>query len=260
MGLKPGLPVGPGAGDNAAAALGIGATSAEMVISLGTSGVAYTVSETPTNDPTGEVCGFADATGRYLPLVCMINCTQIVNQTAALIGLEIGDALDRAQAVQAGADGLWMIPYLGGERTPNLPYARAEIRGMTMANYGPDNLIRAAVDGVAAGLAYCLGALERLGIRKEIVTLVGGGARHPAWQHAIADATGLPVQIAAGSEHVAGGAAVQIAAIVVNEPVTKRAEAWKPAITGQVEPDPIMKERFRLDERNAIIDEMRRSS
>jgi xylulokinase len=257
LGLKRGLPVGPGAGDNAAAALGIGATSDEMVVSLGTSGVAYAVSDVPTFDSSGEVCGFADATGRYLPLVCMINCTQIVNQSAALIGLDVTEALDRAQSVPAGANGVWMIPYLGGERTPNLPYASAEIRGMSIVNYRPENVLRAAVDGVAAGLAYCLEALDRVGIRKQIVTLVGGGSRHPAWQHAIADATGLSVQVRAGVEHVAGGAAVQIAAILANESVTAQSETWKPEVVDCVHPDPAQREMFRLEERRAVIEEIR---
>lgn len=257
LGLPAEIPVGPGAGDNAAAALGIGATPDELVISLGTSGVAYAISDVATADPSGEVCGFADATGQFLPLVCMLNCTQIVDQTAQIIGLSLPDALDLAGTVPVGADGLWMIPYLGGERTPNLPNARAEIRGLSRGNYGSGSLLRAAVDGVAAGLAYCQEALERQGISKPGVTLVGGGARHATWQHAIADATGLRVQVRAGNEHVAAGAAVQIAAIVRNEPVAELAALWRPDVLATIEPEPANRPHFRLDERRAAIDQMR---
>lgn len=208
LGLTPGIPVGPGTGDNMGAALGIGAAPGHYVVSLGTSGTAYAVSDEPTADPTGEVCGFADATGRYLPLACMLNCTRVVDAVASLVGMTRFEALDRASAVEPGAAGLVLLPYIAGERTPNLPSASGTLLGITAENLEPGHLVRAAVDGVAAGLAYCLAALQRVAIEAPDIVLVGGGSAHPTWQQAIADATQLPVRVFGGREHVALGAAV----------------------------------------------------
>jgi xylulokinase len=257
LGLPVGIPVGPGAGDNAGAALGIGATTAELCISLGTSGVATAVSRTPTNDPSGEVAGFADATGVFLPLACMLNCTRVVGAIAEMFGRTVVGALDRAGEIEPGAEGLLLLPYLDGERTPNLPYANGLISGLRSGNLRPELWFRAAVDGVAAGLAYCQEALARVGVRKEIVTLVGGGSRHPTWQQTIADATGLPVQVRGGGEHVARGAAVQIAAIVRNKPIAQLAEAWRPEVIASASPRSGMHDAFRLSERRDLIEAMK---
>jgi xylulokinase len=257
LGLPTDISVGPGAGDNAAAAVGIGATPDELVISLGTSGVAFAVSDRATADPSGEVCGFADATGRFLPLVCMINCTRVVGVQADLFGWSVQVALDRAADIPPGADGLLLMPFLGGERTPNLPGATGSLHGVTAHNCRPELLVRSAVDGVAAGLAYCAIALARQGVEKPAVTLVGGGSRHRTWQQAIADATGLPVSVRGGGEHVARGAAVQIAAILRDEPVADLAQAWRPEIIAEAAPRPEYREAFRMTDRQAIVDQMR---
>ena len=121
-------------------------------------------------------------------------------------------------------------------------------------------MVPGRVDGVAAGLAYCQEALERLGVRKEIVTLVGGGSQHPTWQQAIADATGLPVQVRGGGEHVARGAAVQIAAIVRNEPVAELAKAWRPEVIATATPRRNARDAFRLAERRELIEAMKSES
>ena len=257
LGLPVGIPVGPGTGDNAGAALGIGATTAELLISLGTSGVATAVSEAPTNDPTGEVAGFADATGNFLPLTCMLNCTRVVGTIAELFGKSVVEALDIAGQLDPGADGLLLLPYLSGERTPDLPFASGIASGLTSDNLRPELWFRAAIDGVAAGLAYCQEALARVDVCKEVVTLVGGGSRHATWQQAIADATGLPVQVRGGGEHVARGAAVQIAAIVRGEPVDQLADAWRPDVIAQAAPRAEVGDAFRLPERRELIDAMR---
>jgi xylulokinase len=257
LGVLAGIPIGPGAGDNAAAALGIGAGHAELCISLGTSGVAYAVSEHPTQDPTGEVAGFADATGHYLPLTCMLNCTRVVGAIAEMFDIPIVDALAQVQDLPPGAEGLLLLPYLSGERTPDLPYATGHVSGVRASNLKPEYLLRAAVDGVAAGLAYCQEALARQGVQKPSVTLVGGGSQHPTWQQAVADATGLPVRVRAGGEHVARGAAIQIAAILNEEPVAQLADRWRPDITAQAEPRLELRDAFRLPERRAMIAEMK---
>jgi xylulokinase len=255
LGLTPGIQVGPGTGDNMAAALGVGAAPGELVISLGTSGTAFAVSDLPTADQTGEVCGFADATGRFLPLACMLNCTRVVDSVAALLGIDRARALDLAADVEPGASGLILLPYFGGERTPNLPDAKGSIAGITSDNLRPELLIRAAVDGVAAGLAYCVEALNRVGVTAPKVVLVGGGAANRAWQQAIADATGLPVTVREGHEHAARGAAIQAAAIVRREPVVDVARRWRPPDIAEVMPRLEMKAAFRMEERRRLINQ-----
>ena len=258
LGLPEGIPVGPGTGDNMAAALGVGAAPGELVISLGTSGTAFVVAERPTADRTGEVCGFADATGRFLPLACMLNCTRVLDGVAGMLGVARDEALARAQRQEPGAGGLLLLPYFAGERTPNLPRATGSLRGLTGAT-SADGLLRAALDGVAAGLAYCVAALERLGLRAAAVTLVGGGSQHPAWQQAIADATGLPITVRAGGEHAARGAALQAAAIVRGEPVAAVIARWRPEVTAEIAPRPELRAAFALDERRRLIEEQARA-
>jgi xylulokinase len=254
LGLTAGIPVAAGTGDNMGAALGIGAAPGHYVVSLGTSGTAYVVSDDPTADPTGEVAGFADATGRYLPLACMLNCTRVVDTVAALTGISIADALDRAGQREPGADGLFLMPYLAGERTPNLPASTGSLFGMSMANLEPSVLARAAVDGVAAGIAYCLQALKRLAIDEPAIVLVGGGSAHATWQQAIADATQLRVTVLGGKEHVALGAAAQAAAVATNQPVSEIADRWRPPVVAVAHPRADFADRFRFEERQALID------
>jgi xylulokinase len=257
LGVNAGIPVGPGTGDNMGAALGVAAMPGTYVISLGTSGVAYAVSDSPTFDHTGEVAGFADATGRFLPLACMLNCTRVVDTVADLFDRDTVTVLDLAGEEEPGAAGLLMTPYLAGERTPNLPRASARLSGMTMSNLRPSLLARAAVDSVAAGLSYCVEALRRVSVDNPGVFLVGGGSAHPTWRQAIADAAGLPVSVLAGGEHVARGAAIQAAAIVREEPVEAVSRAWKPDVMALCEPRPEVRAAFRLGERRRLIDEIR---
>ena len=260
LGLPEGIPVGPGTGDNMAAALGIGAAPGELVISLGTSGTAFAVSEHPTADETGEVAGFADATGRFLPLACMLNCTRVVDIVAALLCIERETALDRAAATEPGAAGLLLMPYLAGERTPNLPRATGSVLGLTPSSATPEHLLRAALDGVAAGLAYCVEALARLDVRAPAVTLVGGGSQHAAWRQAVADATGLTVTVRGGGEHAARGAALQAAAVALGEPIAATVGRWRPPVVAETAPRPGMREAFRLDERRRIIEQLKATS
>lgn len=253
LGLPEDIPVGPGTGDNMAAALGVGAAPGEMVISLGTSGTAFAVSEHPVADQSGEVEGFADASGRFLPLACMLNCTRVVDTIAAMVGLDRAQALDRVADIPPGAEGLLLMPYLAGERIPDLPTARGSITGLGMENATPDLLVRAALDGVAAGLAYSLEALERLDVTAPEVTLVGGGSQHPAWRQAIADATGLPVIVRGGAEHAALGAAMQALAVVRAEPLDAVVARWRPGPVARIAPRPEHRAAFRLAERRQII-------
>lgn len=257
LGIPAGIPVGPGTGDNMAAALGIGAMTGELVISLGTSGTAFAVSDHPVADESGEIEGFADATGRFLPLTCMLNCTRVVDTVCAMVGLDRQTGLERAGTVAPGAQGLLMMPYLAGERMPNLPEAKGSLHGLSMENATPDLMVRASLDAVAAGLAYSLDALARQGVASHEVMLVGGGSQHPAWRQAIADATGLPVVVRGGSEHAARGAALQALAIFRGEAVRDVVAHHRPPIVARVEPRPEWRDAFRLPERRDLIEAMK---
>ncbi|MCW2613377.1 MAG: xylulose kinase, partial [Frankiales bacterium] len=171
-----GLVIGPGTGDNMAAALGLGAVTGDVVVSLGTSGTAFAVHDRPVADGSGAVAGFADASGAHLPLVATMNAARVLGATAALLGTDVA-GLD-ALALQAapGAGGLVLLPYLDGERTPDLPDATGTLRGLTRSSMTPANLARAAVEGMLCGLADAVDALVRQGVQPRRVLLIGGAA------------------------------------------------------------------------------------
>ncbi len=204
-----GVILGAGTGDNMGAALGLGLGPGDVVVSLGTSGTAMAVAECPTADGTGIVAGFADATGRFLPLVCTLNAARVVSAAATLLGTDLDRLSDLALAAPAGAGGLVLIPYLDGERTPDLPDATGTLVGMTRANMTPGTMARAAVEGMLCGLADAVDALgPRDGGR---VLLIGGAAASPAVRHVAATLFGGTVHVPAAGEYVALGAARQAA-------------------------------------------------
>jgi xylulokinase len=210
--LAPGAWLSAGTGDNMAAALGLGVTVGDAIVSVGTSGVTSVVAERPSADPSGAVCGFADATGRFLPLVCTLNAARVLGTIAGLLGVtpEGFDVL--ALSAPPGAGGLTLLPFLDGERTPSLPYARGLLGGITRANATPATLARAAVEGVLASLAGGLDALRAQGVVIRRAFLVGGGARSAAIQALAPAFLGVPVVLPdATTEWVAVGAARQAA-------------------------------------------------
>jgi xylulokinase len=204
-----GTRVGPGTGDNMATALALGLRPGDLVLSFGTSGTAFTVREEPSSDPTGTVAGFADAAGRYLPLVCTLNATKVTNAMARLLGVEHAHFDALALAGPPGAGGLVLVPYFDGERTPNRPDARGMLSGLR-SDAAPEHVARAAVEGVVCNL---LAGAEMLGPTDGRVFLVGGAARSAAYRRVVADLTGRPVQVPLAEELVAAGAAVQAAAL-----------------------------------------------
>ena len=206
--------VGAGAGDNAAAALGLGAAPGDVVVSIGTSGTVCAISRTPVIDPTGTVAGFADASGNFLPLVATLNAARVVDVTAALLGVTHGEFSDLALHADPGAAGLTLLPYFEGERTPNLPDATASLSGMTLASTTRANLARAAVEGMLRGLGAGLDALRELGIPLERALLIGGGAQSEAVRRIAPDILGLTVEVPEPGEYVALGAARQAAQLV----------------------------------------------
>ncbi len=205
-----GARIGPGTGDNMAAALGVGAAAGDVVVSLGTSGTAFAVAEAPTSDPSGEVAGFADATGRFLPLVCTLNAARVLSSVAALLGVDLA-RLDELATSVPDSGGLVLLPYLDGERTPDLPDSRGLVYGLTRANASPARMARAAVEGMLCGLADGIDALRAQGVAVRRVLLTGGAARSLAVQAFAPAIFGAPVELPEPGEYVALGAARQAA-------------------------------------------------
>ncbi|WP_322410955.1 xylulokinase [Microbacterium invictum] len=206
--------VGGGAGDNAGAALGLGAAPGDVVISIGTSGTVFAVSDERTIDPTGTVAGFADCTGRFLPLVATLNAARVLDAIAQLLGVDHAELSRLALAAEPGAAGLTLVPYFEGERTPNLPDATASLGGMTLASTTRENLARAAVEGMLGGLGAGLDALRDLGVPLRRALLIGGGAQSEAVREIAPLVLGMPVEVPAPGEYVALGAARQAAGIL----------------------------------------------
>lgn len=206
--------VGPGAGDNAAAALGLGAAPGDVVVSIGTSGTVFAVSAEPSADPSGIISGFASADGHFLPLVCTLNAARVLDVTAALLGVDHDELSRLALSASAGAAGLSLVPYFEGERTPNLPDATATLSGMTLASTTRENLARAAVEGMLSGLRAGLDALREAGVPLRRGLLIGGGAQSEAVREIAPQVFGIPVEVPAAGEYVALGAARQAAALL----------------------------------------------
>jgi xylulokinase len=170
-----------------------------VVVSIGTSGTVFAVSDRPVTDPSGAVAGFADATGNFLPLVATLNAARVLSTTASLLGIGLDELSDLAMQAEPGAEGLTLVPYFEGERTPNLPDATASLSGMTLSSTTRPNL--------SAGMD----ALRSLDIPLERALLIGGGAQSEAVRRIAPDVLGIPVQVPDPAEYVALGAARQAA-------------------------------------------------
>jgi xylulokinase len=205
-----GIALAAGTGDNMAAALGLGLSPGDVVVSLGTSGTVFAVADTPTADASGTIAGFADATGRFLPLVCTLNAARVLTAAAGMLGVDLA-TLDRLAQSTPDSDGLVLLPYLDGERTPALPSATGLLHGLTRHNATPAHLARAAVEGMLCGLADGLDRLREEGIQVRRVLLIGGGAQSAAVQAFAPGLLGARVEVPAPAEYVARGAARQAA-------------------------------------------------
>jgi xylulokinase len=237
--MAPGAAVGCGTGDNMAAALALGLAPGDLAISLGTSGTVFAVSEAPTADATGLVAGFADAAGRFLPLVCTLNCTRVTDWAAALLRVDRRILETRAASIPAGAGGVVVVPHFDGERTPNRPDATGVLSGLRTSTTRAQ-IARAAFEGVVCSLLYGLDALTAAGVPTTgRIAVVGGGARTNLFPQLIADLTGRPVEVPdARTEWVALGAAVQAAAVATGQPVEAVARRWARARTAPRRVDP----------------------
>ena len=205
--------VAPGAGDNAGAALGLDAQPGDVVVSIGTSGTVFAVSEARTIDPSGTVAGFADASGHFLPLVATMNAARVLDAIARVLDVDFDELSRLALAAEPGAGGLTLVPYFEGERTPNLPDATASLTGMTLASTTRENLARAAVEGMLSGLGAGLEALRGLGVPLRRALLIGGAAQSEAVRAIAPLVLGIPVEVPEPGEYVALGAARQAARI-----------------------------------------------
>lgn len=215
--IPAGIRVAAGAGDNAAAALGLGLATGDVVISIGTSGAVFGVAAQPAIDATGTVAGFADAAGNYLPLVATLNAARVLDGIAELLGVDHAELGRLALSSRAGSGGLVLQPYFEGERTPNLPHATASLFGMTLASTKREHLARAAIEGMLCGLADGLDAVRSTGLDAKSVTLIGGAAMNPAIRQIAAEVFGLPIRVPHPGEYVARGAARQAASAFAGE-------------------------------------------
>jgi xylulokinase len=242
-GLSTGRAVAPGTGDNMGAALGVGARPGDVVVSIGTSGTVFAVADVPAADPSGIVAGFADATGRFLPLVCTLNAARVLDATARILGVDHAELSRLALAAPAGAGGLALVPYLEGERTPNRPDATGAVHGLRLETATREHLARATVEGLLCGLADGLDALVGQGATVERVLLVGGGARSEGLRSVAPAVLGHPVLVPPPGEYVADGAARQAAWLLAGG---EAAPAWD--LTGTrtytADPTPAVRDRY----------------
>lgn len=238
MGIEPGAIVGPGTGDNMAAALGIGLRRGDVAISLGTSGTVFALSSHPTADASGLVAGFADATGNFLPLVCTLNCTKVTDAFARLLSVDHRAFDQLVLQAPPGSGGLVLVPYLDGERTPNRPDATGVLSGVR-SDVSREQIARSAVEGVVCGLLDGFDALSNAGVETSEgrIMLVGGGARSAAYRRVVADLLGRPVVVPDQQEHVATGGCIQAAAVLQRRQPAEVAVAWGLGKGTTVEPD-----------------------
>jgi xylulokinase len=215
LGLAPDIPVSIGGGDNMMAAIATGNVEPGIVtMSLGTSGTVYGYSGEVVVDPVGEFAAFCSSTGGWLPLVCTMNCTVATELLRDLFKLDLSGFEASLMAAKPGAGGVITVPYFNGERTPNLPAARACMLGMDSDNTRPENILRSAVEGVTFGLRHGLSRLQEEGVQAEKIVLSGGGANSPTWRQMVADVCNVAVLMYRQEEGAAFGAAIQALEIV----------------------------------------------
>ena len=216
-GIPAGIPVGVGSGDNAAAAVALGLQTGDTVLSLGTSGVMYTRAAEPIHDFAGYVCSYADATGDHLPLVATLNAARNLDAGATLLGCSYEELSDLALAAPSGAEGLTLLPFFEGERTPDLPQARAALLQASLSNFNRANFARALLEGTVANQTVMLDALRACGLNTRRLLLIGGAAQSLAVQQIVTQLVDVPVSVPAFDEYVAKGASMQAAVALTGD-------------------------------------------
>lgn len=248
--INSGMVIGAGAGDNAGAALGLGIRPGDMVVSVGTSGTVFAAAADPCTDATGTVAGFADAAGGYLPIAVTLNAARVLGSIADLLGVDFDGLARLALEAEPGSGGVVLIPYFEGERTPNLPEAKASLHGLSIASATRSNLARAAVEGMLCGLAGGMNALRELGVPAERLLLIGGAVQNPAVQEIAAQVFDLPVVIPSPGEYVARGAAVQAAWTL-----TGQRPEWPVEIANAPQPDfqPLISRNYKQESDRIVL-------
>ncbi|MEV0892166.1 xylulokinase [Promicromonospora sp. NPDC050262] len=243
--------IGPGAGDNAGASLGLGMTPGDIAISIGTSGVVSAVAPKRTADGSGAINGFADATGNALMLAVTLNAARVLDAAREVLGVDFDELAGLALQAPPGSDGLVLVPYLEGERTPNRPDATGTLHGIRLATSTRSHLARAYIEGMLCGLADGLDALRAQGVSVERVMLIGGAAQSPAVQQIAPQVFGLPIGIPEPGEYVADGAARQAAwTLAASSAADGSADvappAWSTTIatTLAADPKPVVREQY----------------
>ena len=210
LGLNAGLLVAAGGGDNMMGAIGTGNTRQGVVTaSFGTSGTIYACSERPVVDPAGEIAAFCDSTNRWLPLLCTMNVTVATEMVRKDFDLDHAAFEKAAAKAPAGSDGLVLLPYLEGERTPNIPDGTGVFLGVRPATFDAPHFARATMEGVTMGMNYGLRRLAELGVSAKQVRATGGGAKSKLWRQIMADVFQAEVVTLEVSEGAAYGAALQ---------------------------------------------------
>lgn len=203
--------IAPGTGDNMGAALGLNLQDGDAVVSMGTSAVAMMLSDVPAADFKNNVSGFADATGKYLPLACTLNGAPVMDFAAATLGVDHAELADMVLAAEPGANGAVFLPYLSGERTPNLPQAKAHL-GNVGAGFSRETMARAMVEGLACSVREGLEKIvAQRGAEPDRIILIGGGAKSVAFREVLAQVLGIDIYVPEPAEFVALGAARQAA-------------------------------------------------
>jgi xylulokinase len=230
-GLQGGTLVASGGGDNMMSAIGTGTVrDGFLTMSLGTSGTLFGFSKTPVIDPTGNLAAFCSSSGGWLPLLCTMNCTVASEEFRTLFGLDI-PALDaEASKAPIGAEGIVILPFFNGERTPNLPNGRASINGITAANFKRENILRAALESAIFGMRIGLEGFNKLGFKAKEIRLTGGGSNSPLWRSIAANVMNLPVRVPSGEAAAMGGAIQALWCLQNNAPGNSAGKGKKVSI------------------------------
>lgn len=206
-----GLKIAAGTGDNMAAALGLDLQPGDVCVSMGTSGVASAVVDRSVHDGSGLVSGFVDATDRYLPLACTLNGAPVLDFGARMLGVSQKEFSDLALAAEPGSGGAVLLPYFGGERTPNRPDATGMMHGLRTSTTR-EQIARAYVEGLLCSMRDAVAALEdATGVETRRILLIGGGAQSEAVRRIAPQTFGVAADVPQTAEYVALGAARQAA-------------------------------------------------
>ncbi len=230
LGLRAGVVVGAGAGDQHAGAAGLGLAEGEVLYSLGTSGVVMAVSARPVVDLTGMVNSVADATGGFLPLVCTLNATKVTDTFTRLLGVSHAELAELALAAAPDSNRPVLAAFFDGERSPDRPYARG-LLGNLSNETTREQLALAAFEGVLLGLIAGHDMIRQAGASANgRVVVAGGGAKSPAYRQILADLLGAPVQQLDAPEATARGACIQAAAVLAGQDIRSVRDAWQPPV------------------------------